>query len=105
MLKIKQQLDAFNGKDFALWKWRIQLILQQKVPELWFCVSPGVKFEEIIQGTWNKRCAKALTIMFLALTPAIRCKCMGIATPNLLLIKLNALYALKDVAKHPSTKK
>jgi hypothetical protein len=73
-------------------------VLKQEVPDLWTYIATGIKLEGTSQEVWSAQYAKALTIMSFALALAIGCKCMNINTPALLLVKLDSLYALKDVA-------
>src|SRR5690349_425707 len=68
--KSKYAMEKFNGKNFHLWKFKIQMILEEK--DLWDIVSGDeTKPEEVDNDTarrnWEKRERKAMARICLSL--------------------------------------
>ena len=67
MAEISRVIEKFDGEDFHIWKFKMQMILEEK--DLWEVVEgPDLSTAEVaLQDTWNRRARKALATICLHL--------------------------------------
>ena len=83
----KYSVDKFNGRNFSLWKFKMQMVLEEK--ELWDVVTK--KKDDLKDEHWDKKNRKAKAIL-----------CLSLEDTQLMLVKsaTSAKEVLDKLARH-----
>eukprot|EP00112_Aurelia_sp_Birch-Aquarium-sp1_P016297 Seg3683.4 transcript_id=Seg3683.4/GoldUCD/mRNA.D3Y31 product="Copia protein" protein_id=Seg3683.4/GoldUCD/D3Y31 len=104
---VSQHIDKFDGTNFHLWKFKMQMVLEDK--DLWGIVS-GDEVEPVGEGTTNtsvqkfrKRARKAMATICLSLSDNQLSLVRSAETAREEWLKLESHYEIKSFAETEDT--